>query len=48
MSSNKKEPIKIGNLLALVWVIGLMINGNIEWYYGVPILCYLMEFKINL
>jgi len=38
---------RISHAIAAVFVIVLMIVGKLEWYFGLPILFYILDFKIN-
>lgn len=40
--------INISRVIAMLFVTVLAIVGTIPWYYAVPIVIYLFDFKINL
>ena len=39
--------LTISNILVVLGVLALLIAGVIEWYYGVLIIIYVSEIKLN-
>lgn len=37
--------LNVSNLIVIIGLIILMAIGKLEWYYGVLIIIYLLEFK---
>lgn len=41
------QDFKLGNAIALIWVLGLMVLGLLDWYFAIPIMIYLIDFKLS-
>ena len=39
--------LNISNVFVVLGIIALMIEGTLEWYYGLLIIVYLLEIKLK-